>query len=114
MSWSWSHTPEAYANAQANVQAQNKEWLEIVYAEWESQVPHDQGLDGFDNSKYNRAKRKAKKLPADVLAEYIWEKMSEQAVCDNGGHNAHCCPYGCGCHTVPFNLVQEGTDENHT
>lgn len=36
MAWSWSHTVGAYANAQAQVESQEREWLEVVYAEWQA------------------------------------------------------------------------------
>ena len=34
MAWSWSHSNEAYANAEENVQNKDREWLETVFAEW--------------------------------------------------------------------------------
>lgn len=98
MAWEWSHTNEAYDNAYQQVCAQDSAWLEVVYAEW-------QVADGWDEERYEAALSEAAILTDDVLADYIWEKMSEQRTCDNGGHNAWCCPDGC--HTVPFDPVEE-------
>jgi len=46
----------------------------------------------------------AKDVPDDVLADYIYERAETQSLAENGGHNAYCCPYGCGCHTVSLDL----------
>lgn len=108
MTWEWSHTHEAYAAAQRNVEKKEKEWLEVVYAEWKVHEI-DQDCNFWDDEAYENALIEAKELPDDTLAEFIWEQMSEQANCTNGGHEAHCCPYGCGCHMVPFN--DEDDDE---
>ena len=96
--WEWSHSNEAYANAQHNVEHKPKEWLDVTYAEWKANDGEDD--DYFNEDKYWPALKEATELTDDVLADYIWERMSEQAHCSNGGHLAYCCPYGC--HTVPF------------
>ena len=103
MVWSWSHASEAYADAQSQVEAQEREWLEVVYAEWHAVDDIEQVLPDFDEHEYEAALSLAGELSEDVLAEFIWEKMSEQATCQNGGHDAWACPYGC--HTVPFSPV---------
>lgn len=99
MVWSWSHTNEAYDNAEQNVRSQSREWLEVVYAEWEARIGDS---DDMNQRKYDRALKKAKTLDDETLADYIWEKMSEQANCENGGFQAWACPYGCGPHLVSF------------
>ena len=108
MAWSWSHSQEAYENARENLSTLDRETLEIIFAEWRAA----QGKGGiihnhnhFHQRKYDRALKHAKTLPDDVLADFIWERASEQATCDNGGWNAWMCPSGC--HTVPFSLVAE-------
>lgn len=100
--WEWSHTQEAYAHARAEVAAQSREWLEVVFAEWHAQADRSEFDGGFDETKYEAALAQAKALPEDTLADFIWDKMSEQAHCTNGGWAAHSCPYGCGCHLVRF------------
>ena len=112
MAWSWSHTNEAYSNAYQNVQNKDREWLEVCYAEWHAAEPYDEDsamageLDpnSFNEEKYNEALEDVheNEIPNDVLADYIWERMSEAATCDNGGFNAWACPSGC--HTVSFDL----------
>lgn len=103
--WEWSHSPEAYDTARANVQAKDREWLEVVFAEWHASPAPKLQENKNRGSKYNIALAKAKKLSEDALADFIWDKMSKQRVCSEGGHNAYCCPYYC--HTVPFSPVEE-------
>ena len=100
MAWEWSHTTEAYVNACDNVHNRDRDWLMVVYAEWEAKSDPNRVANGFSQRKYKRALGHAKKLPNDVLADYIWEKMEEQRLCTNGGHNAWACPWGC--HLVSF------------
>ena len=114
MSWSWSHSQEAYANAQDNLQSLPRETLEVIFAEWRAAqgkggIIHD--YDHFDQRKYKRALTFASTLPHDVLTDFIWERASEYATCDNGGFNAYMCPGGCGCHTVSFSTREEESAE---
>ena len=95
MAWEWSHTAEAYQDAETNLRALPQDTLAIIFAEW-----HAEGKNGFSNYKHDRAKAKALKLPADIVADAVWEKAAEQATCTNGGWRAWVCPYGC--HTVAF------------
>lgn len=111
MAWSWSHSSEGIQNAQDNLALLDREKLEIIFAEWRAA----QGKHGiinrihadFNEKRYNRALAYAKDLTLDQLQEFIWEKAEEQAICDNGGFEAWMCPYGCGCHTVPFSSQEE-------
>jgi hypothetical protein len=108
MAWEWSHTTEAYADAQAQVERMPREWLIVVFAEWEAKSDPSRVSGGFSQRKYKRALGRAKGrgknggLPDDILASHIWDKMSEQATCTNGGHKAWACPFGCEPHLVPF------------
>jgi len=114
MAWSWSHSRQAYADAEENLRNLPKETLEIIFAEWGAA----QGKGGiirnhndFNSRKYDRALKHAKTLPDDVLADFIWEQASEYATCDNGGFNAWMCPSGCGCHCVSFSPSDEPANE---
>jgi hypothetical protein len=114
MAWSWSHTNEAYANAEENLRSMPKEKLEIIFAEWRAA----QGKGGiiedcgnFDERKYTRALAYAKTLDDETLADFIWERASEAATCDNGGFEAWMCPSGCGCHCVSFSPPDEPEDD---
>lgn len=115
MAWSWSHTGQAYADAQENLSDLDRETLEIIFAEWRSaQGKHgviDPVSPRFSERKYERALKHAKSLEHDTLVEFIWEKASEFATCDNGGFEAWTCPYGCGPHCVSFCPVEEGQDD---
>jgi hypothetical protein len=102
MAWAWSHSAEAYENARINVGRHGRTWLKTVFAEWHACADPHEDSNEFDERKYNRALRRAQKLPNETLADYIWERMSEYALCDSGGTPAWCCPSGC--HTVPFDL----------
>lgn len=105
MAWNWSHSAEAYANVRKNVENLSRKKKEVIFAEW--RAAQDNVLSGseeFNQQKYDTAERYAESLTEDVLTKFIIEKMESQAVCDNGGHLAWACPYGCGPHTVPFDI----------
>lgn len=106
MTWEWSHTDEAYANAQENVYSLSRKRLLEILREW---AYHDRETKGTLRTRTN-SKRVAgfrlpnglARMPKDLLAENVWSRMSEFATCDNGGFNAYACPDGC--HTVSFDL----------
>ena len=100
MAWSWSHTVEAYENARRNLGKLRKGELNVIYAEWEAHTSREEDEGAFDEPKYKAALTAARKIPADILADAIWERAEELATCDNGGFNAWVCPFGC--HTVSF------------
>jgi hypothetical protein len=86
-----------------------KRVLVEIYAEWrvyehlKSQDPDDiDPAGGWDDPVYQAALKEAKQLPADALADDVWERASELRTCTNGGHEAWICPYGCLSHMVPF------------
>lgn len=94
MAWSWSHTHEAYRNAERNLGLLSLDELRVIWAEW----------DGNDHegevARFGRGLRKANQLTVEELRELIWRRASEAARCDNGGWNAWMCPFGC--HKVSF------------
>ena len=124
MTWSWSHTNEAYRNAELNLRDLATTDLVVIASEWKA-YDGDSFNPGFHTGKYHRAmKRYQKKWIRSLankfdqfgngiesfrsmLVDFIWERASEYATCDNGGWNAWLCPYGCGCHTVSFSREQE-------
>lgn len=102
MAWEWSHSGEAYEAAQENLNKLPKKTLDIIYAEWEAHTKDDD----FDQSIYNKALKFAKDtLVHETLADDIWNRMCNLAICDNGGFDAWCCPYGC--HTVSFSFEND-------
>jgi hypothetical protein len=110
MAWEWSHTQEAYGNARRNLEGKSREWLNEVFGEWRAEsdrlVFHRRPIadfcdnGGFDGEAYDAALLLAVDLPDEALIEEIWERMSSQRTCDNGGFNAWACPSGC--HTISF------------
>jgi len=124
MAWSWSHTDEAYYNAEQNTRKAEREWLEVCWAEIQSYkedlaeqnaervrngeepelypVCHDQY---FSNLKYEAARVKAKLKCRESLADEIWEYARERRTCTNGGWEAYCCPFGC--HMVSFDSKED-------
>lgn len=111
MTWEWSHSQEAYDNLRLQLEAQDREFLETVYAEWKAEGrPGWFGSDGrhaittagFDERRYQRALCAAKDLSTDVLVEKIYNLAERQASCTNGGWEAWTCPYGCAVHMLPF------------
>ena len=115
MAWSWSHTEQAYADAQENLSNLDKETLEIIFAEWRAAQGKHGAIDpvspAFSERKYDRALGHAKALPHDTLVEFIWKRASEFATCDNGGFEAWMCPHGCGPHCVSFSPPDEDDDD---
>lgn len=115
MAWSWSHTRQAYADARDNLSELGRETLEIIFAEWRAAQGKSGAIDpaspGFSERKYERALKHAKTLHDDVLADFIWEKASEFATCDNGGFEAWMCPHGCGPHCVSFSPPVEDEED---
>ena len=115
MAWSWSHTEEAYATVQEQLNSKADDanngdedaadWLHVVWSEWvASNWQDDLIMTDLDLQKYERcfvrAKRQGESLGYEKLAKDIWNWSSELATCTNGGHEAHLCPHGC--HLLPF------------
>lgn len=104
MAWSWSHTAEAYAHVYLNVQDLPRETLLTILREWAYQDRKDRGRrPGF------RLPPGIRRLPADILADLVWERMEAFATCTNGGWAAYCCPNGC--HTVSFSRTTVEVDQ---
>jgi hypothetical protein len=114
MTWSWSHTNEAYANGRANLaDLSREELLEILgewqYADMEAQIARlekelsdapdelERRLASIGDPSFDVPEH-YKSLPDDILADLIWRNAEEQALCDNGGYHLWVCPDGC--HTV--------------
>lgn len=106
MAWSWSCSTEGCSAARENLDKFERETLEIIFAEWEA-AKNDNGeiedSDNFDQEKYETALVRAKKIPGDILAEYIWEHAENASACDNGGYLLWMCPSGCMSHCVSPN-----------
>lgn len=111
MAWDWSSSPEAYAYAERQLRKKGHGTLAVIYAEirahespfnneFSKNQYHDDTGEGFNQEVYGEELAKAKKIPKDILADFIWRFMEVHRTCDNGGWNAYCCPSGC--HTVPF------------
>ncbi len=101
MAWSWSHTPEAYANARENLLDLSPELIREIWAEWQA-WNGDSVVPQIDVDTFDAEHARAAELPVDALASDIWEKASELATCDNGGWQAWLCPFGCDAHKAPF------------
>lgn len=111
MAWSWSHSQEAYRDAEINLNHLPQDTIATIWAEWQASTPGEFGDYNFNSRKYNREIRRAhshirRGLIGEMIVQ-IWVKASEYSTCDNGGWNAWLCPYGCGCHTVPFHIEEE-------
>lgn len=105
MSWSWSHTRKAYHNARLNVQDLDHETLVVIVAEIETSKDINNWdrlcfNPSFHEDIYQEKLAEYESIPSDVLADHVWRFMEKLRRCDNGGFNAHCCPYGC--HKVSF------------
>lgn len=120
MSWSWSHTAEAYENARANLGRKPIKDLIVILAEWKSRgfdsETGEQIDDELDSQKYNLVVKNLTdaiaqgNLTKEDIADEIWPLMEEQATCTNGGWEAHCCPFECSAHMVSFDPPEPDYD----
>lgn len=111
MSWEWSHTQEAYAAVSQNIYALPDDKLAVIWAEWRAAEPRgDYGDVDLNLHRYRRELRRAyswlRRDRRDELANEVDARTSELATCTNGGWKAWCCPFGCGCHMVPFDVTR--------
>lgn len=128
MSWSWSHTEEAYQYAEKQLRQMTQKNMVVIWAEWrthqkaqadaleeaekeaeENDWPephHVNESHDFDQDYYQEqlieAKIIIKRVGKEPIADDIWNWASELRTCTNGGWEAWMCPYGCQCHMVPF------------
>lgn len=112
MPWAWSHSPEAYANAEANLRSLPVEDLATIFAEWraaQSKGGRIVDTDDFDPRRYRRALAWGLLQDPEYLADWIWERASDLATCDNGGFHAWICLSGCHC--VSFD--SEGNEDDN-
>ena len=109
MTWEWSHTEEAYANARANFEALPRDERNIIAAEWQALDKTDKRT--FRDSAYHRSLRRVKDWTDERLNDFCWFHISEQRRCTNGGYAAHCCPFGCSIHMVSFSPPGEPARE---
>lgn len=109
MSWEWSHTEGGLENARNNLEQEPIEELQVMWAEIYAtrEKTRFTGFPEFRRNRYPKCLEYAKKLPADILADSIWEFMEELRTCENGGYRLYACPYGC--HTV--SVDREGETE---
>ena len=108
MTWSWSHTTEAYRDAEINLHALPLSTLQIIAAEWKA-WDGDTFAPRFDSDKYSHAGVELATWSQEDLADFVWEKMSDEDTgrnCTDGGHFAHCCPFGCDPHLVAFDVEE--------
>lgn len=86
MAWSLSHTPEAYANADANIRRLPKRTLEQCAIAWKRELR----IWGEVVPNFN-----ARKLADDTLADFVSEcAMGKYGACSNGGHELYVDPEG--------------------
>lgn len=108
MPWSWSHTSQAYYNAKLNLADLGCAQLRVILCEWR-EYSHssndDERYDSFNVERYDQdlANLIASPFPRQVMIDSIWDRASDNAICDEGGFSAWMCPYGC--HTVSFNRL---------
>ena len=126
MAWEWSHTAEAYEYAESRLKKMRIGLIREIWAEWQTyqkaqkeaweearkeaeeedwpEPTHVNESDDFDQDYYKEMLKEAKTdyYSKESLCIDIWHWAKELATCTNGGWEAWMCPYGCGCHMVPF------------
>lgn len=109
MTWSWSHTKEAYEYAYSRVFELDHLTLAEVAAEWRMKsigLPIRKGFaPDLRKEQWERYKVEYLAMPKDIVAEYVWDHMREAANCSNGGWRAYVDPEGWV--TVPFGPEEE-------
>ena len=110
MAWEWSHSIEAYEYARQKLHLLSRTKLTIILAEWRVKQAETEEETGWDQEVYDKSLTTIKETHVDKenIADEIWDLMSEQSTCTNGGWEAWSCPYGCGCHLVPFSSKKQG------
>lgn len=112
MTWEWSNAPEAYRDAELNLRDLPIETLIVIAAEWKAAYKDGYNYE-LSSPRYHRIWRKLTKdaylgrITAEELADMIWPMAEELAECSNGGWEAYLCPFGCGCHQVPFDRAED-------
>jgi hypothetical protein len=89
MTWEWSHTPEAYADAEQNLRNLPIDELRIIWAEWCAASRDEWGnwdCNEFDSYAFHKYLNHAEGLSAEALVRDIWDRASELRSCTNGGH----------------------------
>jgi hypothetical protein len=108
MSWEWSPGNEGGDTAYDNLHAQDREFLTVAYAE--CMAAYQEGIrTELDSAAYDQHLQEAADLANYTLADAIWDHAVEIRTCDNGGHRAWVCPFGC--HTVNIDEVEDEEEE---
>lgn len=119
MSWSWSHTREAYQNTRENLERMAIKDLVVIMAEWDAFEPNEHASsstsqlnqDKYEASLLYHQQQVRSGLSKVALVNSIWDKAEQLATCTNGGHMAWMCPFGCTRHMVSFSTWKEQMDE---
>ena len=105
MVWQWSHTADGIDDVRTRLELQSRRWLVTVYAEWHARICHEDEEDEFCDRKYRAARKQARQLDDVALIDAVWDSMCELQSCENGGHEAWACPFGC--HLLSFSWISE-------
>ncbi len=114
MAWEWSYTQEGLAIIDERISRMKWPLLREIYAE--IIVHSDETLNESDPDDYWKAEMKTQKkyeegkLAGDVVVSEIQGFARRQATCENGGHRAWVCPFGCGPHLVSLDPIGEVPD----
>jgi hypothetical protein len=95
------------------MEALDRETRNVIAAEWLASRENEYGwydMDASDLPKYEAEQARVAQWDDEAINELIWDKMAEKATCENGGHEAWCCPFGCGPHLVPFDPISTEED----
>ncbi len=101
MTMSWSHTSEAYENAELNLHDLPMEDLIIIAAEWDAKDGNSIDVEKYKNRVQQlQAEYSADRLDSYQIAAWIWEQAVERERCTNDFGEAYMCPFRC--HMVSF------------
>jgi hypothetical protein len=104
MAWEWSYTNAGLENILENLHDKPQTWLAECLAEWQATRTKEYQAK-FRVNRWEKCLAWCLTLPQDTLADAIYDRAYEQSTCENGGHDAWVCPYGC--HTVSLDRERE-------
>lgn len=109
MAWELSVSGEVLEIISDRVNAMPRAWLVEVWSEIETSR-YGETWDKEWEMIYRDALVSASKIDDQSLADAILEFTEQHRTSSNGGHYAHCCPYGCSAHLVPIEPMETDVD----
>ena len=69
--------------------------IEGIFLDSALTIPESMTSDPFTDGRYKAIILETDNETKDRIADYVWQRASEQRTCDNGGYTPWMCPHGC-------------------